>query len=63
MKQTDYKDLCQAVDAGEEKSVTHMLTRQSGKVLSCALSRHEMEIEMATGEHKIWVSENCLKGR
>ena len=63
MKQADYKDLCLAVDAGEQKSVTHMVTGQSGKVLSCTLNRHEMEIETATGEHQTWVSENCRSGR
>lgn len=58
MRSPEYEKVCQAVQAGEEKHVKHIVTHKIGKVTAC--HGGEFDVEVA-GEEKTWIKENCLE--
>ena len=55
MRSEEFISLCDAVQHGAERHVTHIITHKSGTVLSC--SKDFMEVD-CKGTHKSWAREN-----
>jgi hypothetical protein len=57
MRHEEFENICQAVGAGAEKRVKHIVLHQIGKVIACRPDDY-VEVELDNGEHKTWSKEN-----
>ena len=56
MRHEEYENICQAVNAGEERYLQHTITHQVGKVFSCQPGDFfDVQIDE---EHKNWAMSN-----
>jgi hypothetical protein len=58
IKHAEFEGICQAVRAGQEKHLKHIVTHQVGKVISCNPAEEFFEVEVPGGEHKTWSKDN-----
>jgi hypothetical protein len=57
MRQAEFENVCQAAQAGMERRVRHIITRQVGKIVACG-PEDLIEVEVEEGEYKTWSREN-----
>jgi hypothetical protein len=56
MRREEFDSLCRAIRSGEEKFVENLDTHYTGKIISCAARRLEVEI---AGRRESWPMEAC----
>ena len=57
MRRDEYKRICEAVKAGEEREVKHIITHQKARVIGCREETDFFEVEVG-GEHRAWAKED-----
>lgn len=57
MRHEEFESLCKEVGAGTQRRVKHIVLHQVGKVIACRPDDY-IEVELDSGEHKIWSKEN-----
>ena len=57
LRHEEYETICQAVSHGEERRVQHIVTHQSGKIITCTTDDF-LTVELDNGEHREWSKDN-----
>lgn len=57
MRREEYENICQAVNAGEERYLHHNITHQVAKVSSCRPGDF-FDVQSEGDEHKSWAMSN-----
>jgi hypothetical protein len=57
MRHDEFADICQALDAGTDKRVKHIVLHQIGRIIACRPDEY-FEVELDNGEHKTWSKNN-----
>ncbi|MDO3378004.1 hypothetical protein [Geoalkalibacter halelectricus] len=57
MRHDEFESLCQSISSGTPRRVQHIITHQTGSIISCS-SDDFVEVEVDNGEHKSWSKDN-----
>jgi hypothetical protein len=57
MRHEEFQNICQAIEAGGERRVKHIVLHQVGKIIACCPDEC-FEVELENGEHKTWSKNN-----
>jgi hypothetical protein len=58
MEPEEFEQLCQSLEAGEEKFVENLGSHEKGKVMFCSGNRLEVEVN---GKRETWAMDSCEK--
>lgn len=58
MEEREFEQLCQAIEAGDEKFVENIGSHEKAKVLFCSGNRLEVEVD---GKRETWAVDSCRK--
>jgi len=57
LRHAEFEAICREVSSGMKRRVQHIVTHQTGKIISCSTDDF-LEVELENGEHKSWSKDN-----